>query len=122
MKTVFLSLTIVASLASALGAFAAPVQDKAITASLHRIEDNSKLVHVYAHIYEWDNVDFQVDRIVTEEKKVVKALEGVADSKQKAEELQAAVKDLRSARLNQDSDHAVAAADKVAALAHDLLK
>lgn len=117
MKTVFLSLAIAASLLAAPGAFAAPVQDKAVTKDLHRIADNSKLVHEYAHIYEWDNVDYQVDRIVACEKSVHKALKGT-----EAEELDAAVKELRAARLNQDSDRAVAAADKVNAIANQLLK
>lgn len=120
MKTLFRSLAIAISIASSFSAFAAQTkeQDKTVKSSLSRIEENCKLVREYAPIFEWENVDKEVDRIVAEESKILKAMNG---SKQ-AEELHAAVKELRSARLDQNPDRAVAAAEKVNTLAHDLLK
>ena len=123
MKTTFLSLTLAVSLALGISAFAAPHHaDTAPKPTLHKIEENCKLVQDYARIFEWENVDDAVDRIVAAEKKMLKAIEGKSDLKQQAGELHAAVKELRAARLNHNSERAIEAAEKVNKLAHDMEK
>ncbi len=121
MKTVFLSLSLAVSLSSGVGAFAAghQAQDKAVKGALHRIVENCRLVKEYAPIYEWDNVNNEVDRIVAAQHRVDKILK---DEAQQLQELNAAVKDLRAARLNHEPDRAVAAAEKVNAAAEKLMK
>ena len=97
-------------------------QDKAVVSALHRIETNCKAVRTYARIYEWDNVDNEVDRIVAAEKAVHKAYASQAEKQSQSAELASAVKTLRAARFAQDASRAVAAAEKVQTAAHALLK
>ena len=76
----------------------------------------------YARIYEWNNVDNEVDRIVAAEKTVYKGYSGVAEKQSQREALSRAVKELRAARFQQNAERAVAAATKVKAAADELLK
>jgi DNA repair ATPase RecN len=120
MKTQLIALAFAITFAAGRPALAADKQDKALHNALNRIQENCRLVDEYAPIYEWNNVNKEVDRIVAAQHKIDQAMKADAGHKAQVEALDAAVKELRSARLNQNPDRAVAAADKVKAAVDQL--
>ncbi|HLK59297.1 MAG TPA: hypothetical protein VKU00_22245 [Chthonomonadaceae bacterium] len=72
--------------------------------AVHTIQVNADAVVHNAHIYQWERVNLEVDRIVAAEKQVQKALTSDSTHAAEAKELSQTVKELRSARLNRDVD------------------
>ncbi len=89
--------------------------------ALQAIQTNARDAGRNAAIYQWKRVNLEVDRIVSDEHKVQRALAADSALASQAEALHAAVSDLRSARLNHDVDRIVAATAKLSAVTTDLL-
>jgi hypothetical protein len=111
------ALTLSLGLTLANGLQAQPTGSPAVKESLHRIEENARDARENAAIYQWKRVNFEVDRIVSAEKAVEKALGGKG-----VNTLHDAVSALRKARLDRNADAVKSSADSVMAAVEALNK
>lgn len=125
MKTLFLSLSLVALIAAAplSSAHAQAAAKSALpVAALRSIRENAEAAQQNANIYQWARVNREVDRVVADARKVQKALSADSALAKQGQEFADAVSALRSARLAHSPERIAAAADKLAALCESLLK
>lgn len=91
-------------------------------ALLKAIQINAQDVQRNAAISQWVRVNREVDRIVSDEKKLQKTMVSHTELKTHMASVRQTVSALRSARLKRNSDRAVGEAKKLADLTADLLK
>jgi hypothetical protein len=89
--------------------------------AVRTIEENARAVKHNASIYQWDRVNWEVDRMVAAHRQLHKALGADKSRAEQTKILEQHIRELRSARLARDVDRLVAVAQKLATVA-DLLK
>lgn len=124
MKKLILSLALIATVQGAVvPALAVSKKDanNYPVRAIRTIKENSDAVQHNAAIYQWERVNLEVDRIAAAARPVRKALEGDSANKDSLATFNAAVTEVRHARLAHEVDRLVDAAQKLSSLAEGLL-